>query len=98
MISEKIPGRPICGLLSLALPIGVWLVEYCFVFIAAPAVVEKLNEPLHPVFFYLNVLLLFLPIAGITAGIAGLVRQERAKYLSVCGLCLSIVVLLGVFG
>lgn len=80
-------NRPICGILSVAMPLVGLLVAY-----VGFALHHEPPGPHQLVGLGLAILILSLlcPVAGIVIGIVGMVRRERFRWLSPLGLVLSI--------
>ncbi len=81
-ISTLESRRPICGILSVALPPLGWLIAYLGSLLV--------TTPPSGVVMAVVVLSLSGSLAGFASAIAGLVRRERLRWLPVIGLVLSI--------
>ena len=79
--------KPICGSLSVAMPLIGYLVAFAgFALIHEPSSPHQISGMGVAVLF----LSLLCPIAGVVLGIIGMVRRERLRWLPVLGFVLSL--------
>lgn len=79
--------KPICGSLSVAMPlIGLLVAFVGLAVIREPAGPQQLSG----MGVVILILSLLCPIAGIVLGIIGMVRRERLRWLPVLGFVLNI--------
>ena len=78
--------KPICGLLSVAMPLIGLLVG----FLGSALIHEPSNMGQSPAAIFLVTLSLLCPVSGVVISIIGIVRRERFRWLPVFGLVWSI--------
>jgi len=79
--------KPICGSLSVAMPLIGFLVAFVgFALIREPTGPHQLSG----MGVVILILSLLCPIAGVVLGIIGMVRRERLRWLPVLGFVLSV--------
>jgi hypothetical protein len=79
--------KPICGSLSVAMPLIGFLVAFVgFTLIHDPTGPHQLSG----MGVVILILSLLCPIAGVVLGIIGMIRRERLRWLPVLGFVLSI--------